>query len=142
MYENIASKIKGLATGTFLVETILSVIAAVAIMATDEDMILFGLLVLIIGPLVAWLSTLVLYGFGELIEKVCEIARNTAPAKSETTSEANNQTSTDAAASTSAPASQATPIKHYKCPKCGTHVTDEMPTCPTCGQQFAWQKSH
>jgi hypothetical protein len=32
-----------------------------------------------LGSLISWISSLALYGFGELIEKTAEIARNTAP---------------------------------------------------------------
>lgn len=37
----------------------------------------FGFAVLILGPLASWVSSFFLYGFGELIETNCEIARNT-----------------------------------------------------------------
>ena len=37
----------------------------------------FGFAVLILGPLFSWVSSFFLYGFGELIETNCEIARNT-----------------------------------------------------------------
>ena len=46
-------------------------------MAIDEDLILFGVLTLILGPAVAWVSSWLLYSFGELIDKVFEIATNT-----------------------------------------------------------------
>lgn len=42
-------------------------------MATDEDLIGYGLL----GPVIAWVSSWLLYGFGELIDKTCEIEYNT-----------------------------------------------------------------
>ena len=83
MYDNIGGKIKGLAKTIFIVESIATVITGIALMATDEDMILVGLLVAILGPIVAWVSSWLLYGFGELIDKTCDIARNSSAGKSE-----------------------------------------------------------
>ena len=77
MYDNIGGKIKGLAKATFIVEAIATVITGIALMASDEDMIPVGLLVMVVGPIVAWVSSWLLYGFGELIDKTCDIARNT-----------------------------------------------------------------
>ena len=77
MYDNIGEKIKGLAIAFFIVEAIAAVIAGIALMAIDEDLILFGALTLIVGPVVAWVSSWLLYGFGELIDKTCDIERNT-----------------------------------------------------------------
>ena len=67
-YENIGNKIKGLAQMAFVVEAIVAVITGIALMASDEDLILYGLLVLIAGPIIAWVSSWLLYGFGQLIE--------------------------------------------------------------------------
>ena len=81
MYDNIGSKIKGLAKGTFIVETLAAVITGI-ILWTDGDE-LWGPLVLFCGPIVAWISSWLLYGFGELIcetssakEELMEINRN------------------------------------------------------------------
>lgn len=82
MYDNIGGKIKGLAKVTFIAEAIAAVISGFAIMGFDDDTILIGLLVLIIGPIIAWVSSWLLYGFGELIDKSCEIERNTRGEKS------------------------------------------------------------
>ncbi len=77
MYDNIGGKIKGLAKAFFIVEAIAAVITGIALMATDEDLIGIGLLVMVVGPLVAWVSSWLLYGFGEIIDKLCDIERNT-----------------------------------------------------------------
>ena len=74
MYDNIGRKIKGLARATFIILTIAAVIVAIALIAEVEPWI--GVLVLLLGPVIAWLSSWVLYGFGELVEKSCEIAQN------------------------------------------------------------------
>ena len=77
MYDNIGGKIKGLAKASFIVAAIAEVITGIALMAADEDLILYGLLVLVVGPIVAWVSSWLLYGFGELIDKASDIERNT-----------------------------------------------------------------
>ena len=77
MYDNIGGKIKGLAKASFIVATIAEVITGIALMAADEDLILYGLLVMVVGPIVAWVSSWLLYGFGELINKASDIERNT-----------------------------------------------------------------
>jgi len=77
MYNNIGGKIKGLAKATFVVEAIAAVITGIVFIDSDDDMIPIGLLLIVVGPIVAWVSSWLLYGFGELIDKICEIARNT-----------------------------------------------------------------
>ena len=77
MYDNIGGKIKGLAKAVFIVEAIAALITGFVLMVEDEDMILIGLPIMVFGPLVAWVSSWLIYGFGELIDKTCDIARNT-----------------------------------------------------------------
>lgn len=77
MFKNIGRKIKGLAKGVFIAEVILIVFAAL-IMLISNSMVLSRTQIAsaIIGTLIfaavwifiAWLSVLVLYGFGELID--------------------------------------------------------------------------
>ena len=77
MYDNIGKKIKGLAKWIFIVEAVSAVISAIALMAEDDDFIWIGLLLIVVGPLVAWVSSWMLYAFGELVDKTCDIERNT-----------------------------------------------------------------
>ena len=67
-YDNIGGKIKGWAKWIFAIEAIAAVIAGIVIMVENEGAILVGLLVIIFGPIVAWVSSWLLYGFGQLIE--------------------------------------------------------------------------
>ena len=76
MYDNIGKKIKSLAKGIFIAESIACAIAGLALIFTDEDTIIYGLLCLLLGPIVAWVSSWLLYGFGELVDKVCDIENN------------------------------------------------------------------
>lgn len=38
---------------------------------------ILSIFILIVGPLFSWTSSFVMYGFGELIDKSTEIAKNT-----------------------------------------------------------------
>ena len=77
MYNNIGGKIKILALVMAIIQAAGSVIAGIALMADDDDLIPVGLLLWIVGPLFAWVSSWLLYGFGELIAKVTAIELNT-----------------------------------------------------------------
>lgn len=76
MYNNIGSKIKGLAAA-FIIKAIAAVLSglSIIIITTEED--LFGLLIAILGSIVAWVSSWFIYGFGEVVDTNGEIARNT-----------------------------------------------------------------
>ena len=66
MFDNIGEKIKGLAKVTFIVEAIGAIIMGIIFLA--DDLILTGLLTLIGGPVIAWISSWALYGIGEAAE--------------------------------------------------------------------------
>lgn len=86
MYDHIGKKIKSLARGTFIVEAIGAIIGAlvclfIGIVDGEGEFILYGLLCLFCGPLVAWISSWMLYGFGQLIDNsdtLVEIMENQA----------------------------------------------------------------
>ena len=82
MYDNIGGKIKGLAKATFIVEAIAAVITGIVLWCKTEE----GLcaLILFCGPIVAWISSWLLYGFGESIDKLCDIEQNTRGGQSKT----------------------------------------------------------
>ena len=82
MYNNIGKKIKILATIMGIVEAAAAFMVGVVLLIDsidwgDEELIPVALLIMLVGPVVAWISTWMLYGFGELIDKTCDIARNT-----------------------------------------------------------------
>ena len=70
LYKNIGGKIKNWAKWMFIVEAIGAIITGLVFLFTDEDYILYGLLIMILGPIVAWVGTWLLYAFGELVEDV------------------------------------------------------------------------
>ena len=89
MYDNIGKKIKNLATVTFIVEAIATVIIGLVFLIDwgIEDG-WWALLLIFFGPFIAWASSWLLYGFGELIDKTCDIERNTRGYTKKSTSQA------------------------------------------------------
>lgn len=77
MYNNIGKKIKSLAFGAFIVEAIAAVITGIILMTIDDGLIGTGVLVMLGGPISAYVVSLFIYAFGELIDKACDIERNT-----------------------------------------------------------------
>lgn len=81
MYTDIGKKIKSWAKVVCIAEAIAAVIGALIMMFSAEDgiMMAIGLFLLVGGPVVAWVSSWLLYGFGEIIDKLTEIEENTRP---------------------------------------------------------------
>lgn len=73
MYNNIGGKIKLLAVLITAVCSALSIYCGCSILFGDKNVL--GWLFIVLGPLVSWLSSFVLYGFGQLIQnsqKLCD----------------------------------------------------------------------
>ncbi len=76
MFDNIGGKIKGLAAAVTWIGIAGSVIFWISTFSSgSNEAISVGLIVMIIGSLVSWLSSLTLYGFGELIEKMSSVEK-------------------------------------------------------------------
>lgn len=77
MYEGIGGKIKSFAKVVFIIEALGAIITGLILMFTDDDLALYGLITFILGPIAAWVSTWLLYAFGELVEKTADNEQNT-----------------------------------------------------------------
>ena len=78
MFNNIGKKIKILAKILLIVElAIVEIIGLDWLTFDDEQFVAIGLLMMFVAPVVLWISSWFMYGFGELIDKTCDIARNT-----------------------------------------------------------------
>jgi hypothetical protein len=78
MYKNIGKKIKGLAMWLCIFEAVISIIYGIVIIVeVGGGGALLGLALLLLGPVISWISSWMLYGFGELIDKASSIERNT-----------------------------------------------------------------
>lgn len=85
MFDNIASTLKTLSTIILVVAILISIVAAIAIVSISDGLpfVAAAICVLIGGILTACVGACSLYGFGELIEKATEIAKNTQPASTD-----------------------------------------------------------
>lgn len=68
MFDNVGRQIKTLSKFLFWVGIILSVIIGFFYAINDTSTALLGLIILICGCFGSWVSSLLLYGFGQLIE--------------------------------------------------------------------------
>ncbi len=68
MFNNIGGKIKTVAMTLCIIESVVSAICGLVLIVTDKRTILPGILLILIGPIIAWLGSFLLYGFGQLIE--------------------------------------------------------------------------
>ena len=73
LYENIGEKIKSLAKLIFIFEAIASIIVGFVYLKITR----WALLIIVFGPIVALLSTWILYAFGDLVEKTSKNENNT-----------------------------------------------------------------
>ena len=76
-YDDIGKKIKGLAKASFIVEAIGAIITGFAFLIGWGLDAWWALFIIFFGPIVAWVSSWLLYGFGELIDKTIDIEENT-----------------------------------------------------------------
>lgn len=68
MFHNVGKTIKGIAVATFAVLCASAFISGIVLMASDEDLIGYGFLTWIVGPLVAFIDACFIYGFGEIVD--------------------------------------------------------------------------
>lgn len=72
MYNNIGDKIKGGAIVIAIIEAAIAFVSGIMIVAELSAAI--GIIVMIVGIFIAYISSWLLYGFGELIQKTCDIS--------------------------------------------------------------------
>ena len=89
MFDESATKIKGLAKFVTAIGIIMAIIIGIVLLANSEEgynyysnskiydttKITMGFLLIFVGPLLSWAGGLLIYGFGELIEKACRIEK-------------------------------------------------------------------
>lgn len=73
MFENIGAKIKTLAIVITTISIIVSIIWGISVIRYS---FLSGLLVIILGSLLSWVGSFILYGFGQLVENSDVIAKH------------------------------------------------------------------
>lgn len=122
MFNNPGGKLKSLAKVFFWLNLILFILGGIflIVMAIENDvpmLILAGVLAIGVGILIAWLSTILLYAFGELVESNTRLAEKVC----------------GGAPVSSGSAYYAAP-KPSVCPNCGAALTPGSRFCTTCGK--------
>ena len=74
MYDKIGGKIKVLTKAIAIIGIVASVIYGIVLLSSGQTVA--GIIYILIMPFLIWISSFVLYGFGELVEKVCNIEKN------------------------------------------------------------------
>lgn len=124
MFDNIGGKIKVLAMVGCLIGTVASLILAGNILidgliGEKSDGLWVGFVILIAGPLLSWIGSFTLYGFGQLVENSDILVEN---------QEENLQMQKTAAAQNV----KKQPGKKWKCTQCGMEIVSDYNYCPYC----------
>lgn len=75
MFNNPGQKIKNLAIASFIINCLAAVIGGIVLICDDYGWA--GVATIAGGIFIAYVTALLLYGFGELIDKTCDIERHT-----------------------------------------------------------------
>ncbi len=159
MFVDIGKKIKGVARTTANVEIIISIIIGILVFVCTvafgdvEELwvgILLAIIIVIIGCAVAWSSAYLLYGFGELIDKTCDIEKNTRgnrkvldnqPTVKQEQVESIAKPKSVKVVTTNIPLDESTPFIDTICPECGKELSFVSNTnnteCPYCNTQIS-----
>lgn len=68
MFNNVGKKIKGFAAVLTWIGIVASCLSGMVTMVIDDEFVGVGLLIMVIGSLLSWISSLTMYGFGELVD--------------------------------------------------------------------------
>jgi len=136
-HDSIGDKIQGLARFLFWAEIIGSIIIAIVMLynattAYNENRewdIFLAVLCIIGGIVVATFSSWILYGFGELIEKVSSIETYLYNQKDTFIADCDEEKTNYCKR------------KKFKCPTCEGEVSYGAPCCEKCGEEFDWSNS-
>ncbi len=79
MWNNIGNKIKAVAKIFFWVASGILVVTSIILLAIDRYTWWIWLIAMFLSPIIVWLSSLVLYAFGELVQNSTVLANNVTP---------------------------------------------------------------
>lgn len=83
LYSNVGKVLQTLAVIVAMLLAIAGIIWGIVFLANGAG--LMGVLLILVSPLAAYLSSLILYAFGELVENTKKIAENTASLQNQNT---------------------------------------------------------
>ena len=136
MYRNVGGKIKMVAKVYAWIGIVLSVLVGVILLFSGSDSILVALIYIFLGPLLSWLSSLLLYGFGQLIDNTDRLAKRfDCAATDERPMTAESAIQPDKAVADEEDDQE---IYTHCCSECGRLIsTDACPFCGNCASQDA-----
>ena len=132
LYVNIGGKIKDWAKWIFVTESIAAIIGGICLIADWEE--LLGIMTIIFGPVVAYVSSWILYAFGEIVEDIHAMRNKYYP---QTEEQLNRETEEKAKREVEEIAYEK--AQTFTCPNCQKDVYYGNPMCE-CGQTFDWSK--
>lgn len=68
MYDNVGNKLKTISVLFMVLGVLLSIVTGIILIVISNSFMLYGVIIIIIGPILSWIGSLVLYGFGQLVE--------------------------------------------------------------------------
>ena len=133
MFEDVGKKIKSVAKGYFAVMLVVGIIAGIVMLVIGLDsyngdtLICVGVITAIATPVFAWLSALLMYGFGEIVDTAI---LNRKP---------------QASAPAPRAAAQHSKLANWCCPRCGNPLTvgetdDGILCCSQCQNRYIVEK--
>ena len=140
-FDNIGGKIKNLAKWSCWITILLTWIAApiaFIVLVSDEwtaYLCWIPLVGAIVGPVLVWVESWVLYAFGEFVEDTHAMRKKYYPmAEEQANREAEEKANREAEEIAQKKA------QTFSCPKCSNTVNYGDVSCGSCGQQFDWSK--
>ena len=138
MFDNIGGKIKTLAKVVCWIGIIACIITGIVQMATDEDLVLAGILTAVVGSLLSWVSSFVLYGFGQLVENSDEIVFQNNKLIDIKDDKQNHNTPPSNSSNVKTPFNPPESQHKWKCVSCGEMISSNP--CPYCGNNTQLKK--
>ena len=167
LYDDIGSKIKNLAKWIFVGETISAIIVGI-VMLTNTKVVddLLGIIIIVLGTVIAWISSWSFYAFGQLVEdvhdiknqnsKICNEEKLTIETKEKTKTTISKKTTSSNTSKINSnntndflKTGQEKTQKMLPCPYCGEDLVvmgwdendlSEKQTCPLCGKEILFNK--
>ena len=134
LYEDIGNKIKNWAKWMFIVEAIGAVITGfVFLFGWGLEDGWWALFIIFFGPVVAFVSTWILYAFGQLVEDIHSMCNKEVTAsKEQSKAKAKKEQSKTKANQTDITVPQDDSVPQKQCPQCGNRHDFDYPKCPKC----------
>ncbi len=148
MFDNVGRKIKALTKMVAWGGIVLSIILGILICSLGQDLLLPGIIIMIAGSFISWLSALQSYAFGQLVDNTDRLVtllerENKRALANQDKGTRSNPAVYQASASVQQKTVQpvrAVPDVHDSsciyCPKCGTKQRADRKICFACGVPF------